>query len=182
MFRRGSGHGHELPDGFVEPFVGPVPEQEGQMRVLLLILGVTQLVVDGVEVLEAEVLRAHPDSKVLPVTEVPGGGVADHVSVLRLPQHGTVPEGLRDPQESHGRVEVVRGLKHLLYGVVLRRHLVRGVDAGLVRVGHHVLVEVVPEPAPHVAKDAGWKLAGGAHVGLGEQEGNSCEHLISEHL
>ena len=59
--RRGGNHGHQLPERFVEPVVGPVLVDDRLVAVLLVVLDVSQLVVDSVEILKAEVSCAHPN-------------------------------------------------------------------------------------------------------------------------
>lgn len=105
----------------MEASVCAVSEPDRQLFVLLLILDVTELVMDRVQVLKAVVARAHFDAKVALVVKVPGSGVAhDLAAVGRLAQHRVLPEGGRRAQQTHRNVKVVGSLKHFLHCVVLK--------------------------------------------------------------
>ena len=95
-------HGHKFSDGLVESVVGAIPVVRWQVLVLLLVLGVSHFMVDGVQVLEVVVSGAHLDAEILLVVEVPGGGMTHHVTaVLGFPYHGALPEGVRDAEQAH---------------------------------------------------------------------------------
>jgi hypothetical protein len=49
----------------VKSVIGPISENDGQVLVMLVVLDVTQLVVDRVQVLEVVRPCAHPDSIIL---------------------------------------------------------------------------------------------------------------------
>ena len=61
--------------------------------------------------------------------------------------------------KTHLNIEVVASFKHFSDSVVLLLHGLGRIQVGLVWVGDKMLVEVVPEPAPHVREDTGWKLS-----------------------
>ena len=75
-----------------------------------------------------------PDSVILGIIEVPSCGMTDDISAICwLLQHAEVPEGVRDPEQSHGRVEVISSLEHLPHRVVLLSHSLTGVYGRLAR-------------------------------------------------
>ena len=74
--------------------IGSFPEGERLVDVLHVILNVCQFVMGRDKVVHGHI-GALLNSEVLAVTEIPGGGVTDNVTIIRLLQHGRVPEGVR---------------------------------------------------------------------------------------
>ena len=86
----------------MESWVSPIPEEHGLVLVGHLVLGVSHLVVDGDEVLLVDA-SALLDAEVLAVVEVPGGGVADQLAVVRrLLDDAALPEFLQGMERERG--------------------------------------------------------------------------------
>ena len=72
-----------IADRFVEAVIGAVAEQERLLVIGALIEVVTQLVMDGREILACNI-DAHFDAQVFYVVDVPGAGVTHHLAIARL--------------------------------------------------------------------------------------------------
>ncbi len=96
----------------MKPVVGAVAQDDGQLTVCALVEVVTQLVVDGNEVLGRRI-DAHLDPDVLLEVDVPRARMTYHLAVPRLGQQRPLPERLRQLLESEGREEALAELRHL---------------------------------------------------------------------
>src|SRR4029079_3186106 len=94
----------EVADRLVEAVVGAVEVKVGLLVVGALVEIVTNLVVNGHEVVSID-LGAHLDAQVVLVVEVPGRCVAHDLAVARTGYLRAAPETLGKRREAQRRVE-----------------------------------------------------------------------------
>ncbi len=157
------GRGHRqvdgVADGLVETLVRSGLEHVGLVLVPEVVIDVSELVVDGPQLLVGRA-DALLDPHVLLAVHVPGARVALHVAVSRLRQHRALPERLWQGREGDRLVEALRRLRHF-HGVV-RLFLERGVDVQAADAGEGLeqVVDRIPLLRPHVAEQvSGDRLA-----------------------
>ena len=130
-------------------------EQRLQIVVHQVVVDVAQLVMDGGELFLGR-LDALLDPHVALHVQIPGAGVADHVAVARLGEHGFFVERRRQLRQADGGEEVFGGAGHALGTVVLR--IQRAADVQIVAlagVGFHQRIDVAPLLGPHIAQQVG---------------------------
>src|SRR5690606_6503295 len=108
---RGDREGDGVAHCLVETVMRASLEEDGEVVVLLVIEIVTELVVDRDQILLGRP-DAHLDADVTLAGEIPCAGVADHVAIARLGEHGARPEGRRERIEAEREEEWLAELRH----------------------------------------------------------------------
>src|SRR5215475_12212059 len=108
----------------MKAIVSAVLKECGLVFVSALVIIVAEFVVDSDKVLIAN-LNAHLEPDILMVINVPRAGVADHVTITRLDEERTVPEGFGRFGKAKTAAEV--------YAVVLHAQLAISIVFGQLR-------------------------------------------------
>lgn len=110
-----------------------LPESNRLRSILHVVLYMTELVMSRLKVLERDA-RAHADTEIASIVEIPGCGVTHNIAIGGFLQHGQVPEGVRHTFQPHRAVEVVGHAKHALHRVVLTAHFIGRIAGRFLRV------------------------------------------------
>jgi hypothetical protein len=133
----------------VKTIVRTVAEKERLLIVCALVDVVSQLVVDGVEVLFGDV-DAHLDAEIVDCVHIPSAGMADYFAIARLDEHRSLPECLRQRFETKGREETLAVTNHFFFVHLAALQDGAEVEPG-VRFGRRQHgVQVLPALSPHV--------------------------------
>ena len=138
----------------MESVVRAVAKHDRQIFVGPLVDVVPQFVVDRREVL-ARLVDAHLDAQVGFHIDVPGTGVADHITVARTLEERSLPEGLWQRLETQRRIEALAGSHHLLCAEASPLDDVGQGEARVRTRRRHERIDVGPVLRPNVTEEVG---------------------------
>ena len=152
---RGHRQRDEIADRLVEPVIGPVQIKIGLSLVRPLVIIVSELVVDGHEVVAVD-LGAHLDPQIVLIVEVPGRGMADHFAPDRPGDLRARPERLGKRRKPERSIKSLARSDHLLGRVLLLHQQIGQVIADVAcSLGSDDVVDIAPFLRPHIAEQVG---------------------------
>ena len=116
-----------------------------------LIIVVAEFMVDGLEIFGIHVY-AHLDAQVILLVDVPGRGMANHITVGRLDEKGALPEGFRKFLKSQGAEKCLTCFNHADGSKTLVLQYRAQIISGSRRFRGDDVVDVFPALGPHVTQ------------------------------